>query len=103
MSCSIQAECKSAKNSRDLYFKQFNETKETLTNLQRQIMVEQKAVIDTKSNISKKEQEIQELKANMEEENRKALQEKEVLINKLEQLNIELKDREVIKEMQEEK
>ena len=70
MSCSIQAECKSAKNSRDLYFKQFNETKETLTNLQRQIMVEQKAVIETKSNISKKEQEIQELKANMEEENR---------------------------------
>ena len=66
-------------------------------------MVEQKAVIETKSNISKKEQEIQELKANMEEENRKALQEKEVLINKLEQLNIELKDREVIKEMQEEK
>ena len=66
-------------------------------------MLEQKAVIETKSNISKKEQEIQELKANMDEQNRKALKEKEVLISKLEQLNIELKDREVIKEMQEEK
>ena len=66
-------------------------------------MLEQKAVIETKSNISMKEQEIQELKANMDEQNRKALKEKEVLINKLEQLNIELKDREVIKELQEEK
>ena len=66
-------------------------------------MLEQKAVIETNSNISKKEQEIQELKANMDEQNRKALKEKEALINKLEQLNIELKDREVIKEMQEEK
>ena len=66
-------------------------------------MLEQKAVIETKSNISQKEQEIQELKANMDEQNRKALKEKEVLVNKLEQLNIELKDREVIKEMQEEK
>ena len=66
-------------------------------------MLEQKAVIETKSNICKKEQEIQELKADMDEQNRNALKEKEFLINKLEQLNIELKDREVIKEMQEEK
>ena len=66
-------------------------------------MLEQKAVIETKSNISKKEQEIQELKANMDEQNRNALREKEILINKLEQLNIELRDREVIKELQEEK
>ena len=66
-------------------------------------MLEQKSVIETKSNLSKKEQEIQELKANMDEQNRNALREKEILINKLEQLNIELRDREVIKELQEEK
>ena len=66
-------------------------------------MVEQKAVTDTKVKISLKEHEIEELKSKMEEQCRKALKEKEILINRLEELNIELRDREIIKELHEEK
>ena len=66
-------------------------------------MFEQKAVTETKVKISIKEQEIVELKAKMDEQCRKALKEKEVLVNRLEELNIELKDREVVKDLHEEK
>ena len=65
-------------------------------------MLEQKAVTDTKVKMSIKEQEIVELKAKMDEQCRKSLKEKEVLISKLEELNVELKDREVVKDIQEE-
>ena len=66
-------------------------------------MSEQKAVTDSKVKISMKEQEIVDLKNKMEEQCRKALNEKEALINRLEELNIELKDRETIKELHEDK
>ena len=66
-------------------------------------MFEQKAVTETKVKISIKEQEIVELKAKMDEQCREALKEKQVLVNRLEELNIELKDREVVKDLHEEK
>ena len=66
-------------------------------------MSEQKTVTDAKVQISMKEQEIVDLKNKMEEQCRKALNEKEALINRLEELNIELKDRETIKELHKDK
>ena len=66
-------------------------------------MSEQKTVTDAKVQISMKEREIVDLKNKMEEQCRKALNEKEALINRLEELNIELKDRETIKELHKDK
>ena len=83
--------------------KQFNEAKENLTHLQRELMLERRYVTDTKVQMSMKEHEIITLKAKMEEQLRRAIMEKEDLVRKLEELNIELKDREVATAVQEEK
>ena len=66
-------------------------------------MMEQKAATDNKVKVSIKEQEIGALKLKMEEQLRSAIREKENLAGKLEELNIELKDREVATAVQEEK
>ena len=66
-------------------------------------MLEQKAATDNKVKLSIKEQEIGTLKLKMEEQLRSAIREKENLAGKLEELNIELKDREVATAVQEEK
>ena len=96
-------ECNSHICSRDLYLQQFNEAKDNLTHLQRQLMLEQKSATDIKVKMSVKEQEIGGLKVKMEEQLRSAIKEKENLVGKLEELNIELKDREVATAVQEDK
>ena len=66
-------------------------------------MLEQKASTEIKVKMSMKEQEIGALKVKMEEQLRSAINEKENLVGKLEELNIELKDREVATAVQEDK
>ena len=92
-------ECKGHTSHRDLYLKQFTEAKENVTYLQRQLMIEQKAMTDLKVKKSIKEQEISDLKAKIDEQTRRALNEKEELIRKLEELNVELKDRQIEKDV----
>ena len=79
-------------NSRDLYVKQFNEAKENLTNAQHQLMIEQKAATEAKVEVSIKDQEISMLKEKMEEQLRRSFHEKDELVRRLEELNVELKD-----------
>ena len=94
-------ECKSHISNRDLYLRQFNEAKDNLTYLQRQLMLERKAATDIKVKLSLKDQEIGALKVKNEEQMRSALKDKANLVGKLEALNIELKDREVATAVQE--
>ena len=86
-----------------MYLKQFHEVKANLTTVQRQLMMEQKSATETKVQKSMIEQEVTVLKDKMDEELRRALNEKEGLVRKLEELNVELKDREVATAVHEEK
>ena len=78
-----------------MYLNQFNEAKERLNTVQRQLMTEQKLAIEAKAQKSMMEQEVAVLKNKMEEETRRAFTEKQDLLRKLEELSVELKDREV--------
>ena len=71
---------------------QFNEAKENLTNAQHQLMVEQKAATEAKVEVSIKDQEISMLKEKMEEQLRRSFHEKDELVRRLEDLNVEGKD-----------
>ena len=79
-------------NSKDVYVKQFNEAKENLTNAQHQLMVEQKAATEAKVEVSIKDQEISMLKEKMEEQLRRSFHEKDELVRRLKELNVEGKD-----------
>ena len=79
-------------NSRDLYVKKFNEAIENLTNSQHQLMLEQKAATEAKVEVSIKDQEISMLQEKMEEQLRRSFHEKDELVRRLEELNVELKD-----------
>ena len=78
-----------------MYLNQFNEAKERLNTVQRQLMTEQKLATEAKAQKSMMEQEVAVLKIKMEEETRRTFTEKQDLLRKLEELNVELKDREV--------
>ena len=75
--------------------KQLHETQESLATVQHQLMIEQRSSAETKVLKSQAEQEVIALKAKMDDELRRVLSEKEELVRKLEELNIELRDREV--------
>ena len=55
-------------------------------------MVEQKAAIEAKVEVSIKDQEISMLQETMEEQLRRSFHEKDELVRRLEELNVELKD-----------
>ena len=55
-------------------------------------MVEQKAAIEAKVEVSIKDQEISMLQVKMEEQLRRSFHEKDELVRRLEELNVELKD-----------
>ena len=55
-------------------------------------MIEQKAAIEAKVEVSIKDQEIITLQEKMEEQLRRSFHEKDELVRRLEELNVELKD-----------